>query len=203
MNVLEAALRRIASDFQRYGRAWALVGGFAVSARAEPRFTRDIDAAVTVDGDADGEALVRSLLADGYRLLASIEHEETGRLATVRLGCPLGSSDNVVVDLLFASSGIEPEIARAAEITEIVPGLSLPLATTGHLIALKLLARDDQTRPQDSADLRALRAVATPADLRAAREAVRLISARGFDRGRDLMAALNAIEGSPEEHAEG
>jgi predicted nucleotidyltransferase len=203
VNVLEAALRRIASDLQRYGRAWALVGGFAVSARAEPRFTRDIDAAVTVDGDADGEALVRSLLADGYRLLASIEQEETGRLATVRLGCPLGSNDNVVVDLLFASSGIEPEIARAAEITEIVPGLSLPLATTGHLIALKLLARDDQTRPQDSADLRALRAVATPADLHAAREAVRLISARRFDRGRDLMAALNAIEGTPEEHAEG
>jgi hypothetical protein len=71
VNVLEAALRRIASDLERYGRSWALVGGFAVSARAEPRFTRDIDAAVLVDSDSAGEALVRSLLADKYRLLAS------------------------------------------------------------------------------------------------------------------------------------
>jgi len=102
-----------------------------------------------------------------------------------------------------ASSGIEPEIVRAAEITEIVPGLSLPIATAGHLMALKVLARDDQERPQDLADLRALRAVATLADYRAARDAVRLISARGFDRGRDLMAALKEIEQPPVESADG
>ena len=145
MNVLEATLRRISSDLQRYRRQWALIGGFAVSARAEPRFTRDIDVAVMVDDD-DGEGLVRSLLDDRYRLLASIEQDQTGRLATVRLQCPVGDSD-IVVDLLFASSGIEPEITSAAELTEVVPGLRLPIATTGHLIALKLLARDDQTRP--------------------------------------------------------
>jgi hypothetical protein len=200
VNLLEEALRRTASDLARHGRQWALVGGFAVSARAEPRFTRDIDVAVMVDDDADGEGLVRSLLADQYRLLASVEQTETGRLATVRLGCPLGDGD-VVVDLLFASSGIEPEIVRAAEMTEVVPGLRLPIATTGHLIALKLLARDDQSRPQDLGDLRALRAVASPADLSAAREAVLLISARGFDRGRDLTASLTAIEELPGETA--
>lgn len=83
--------------------------GFAAAARAEPRFTRDIDVAVLVDDDADSEGLVRSLLTDQYRLLASIEQDQTGRLATVRLDCPVGDGD-VVVDLLFASSGIEPEI---------------------------------------------------------------------------------------------
>jgi hypothetical protein len=140
---------------------------------------------------------VRSLLADKYRLLASIEQEETGRLATVRLGSPPAVSGDVVVDLLFASSGIEPEIVRASEMTEIVSGLNLPIATTGHLIALKLLARDDQTRPQDLGDLRALRAIATSEDWKTAREAVQLISARGFSRGRDLTAALNAIEAGP------
>ncbi|HUZ37893.1 MAG TPA: nucleotidyl transferase AbiEii/AbiGii toxin family protein [Streptosporangiaceae bacterium] len=196
MNILEAALRQIAADLGRYGRSWALVGGFAVSARAEPRFTRDIDAAVIVDDDSDGEGLVRSLLADRYRVLASVEQEETGRLATVRLASPLSGGD-VVVDLLFASSGIEPEIVRAAEVTEIVPGLSLPIATAGHLMALKVLARDDQERPQDLVDLRALRAVATSDDYRVARDAVRLISARGFDRGRDLIAGLKEIEQSP------
>ncbi len=195
MNLLEAALRRIASDLQRHHRRWALVGGFAVSARAEPRFTRDIDAAVMVENDADAEGLVRALVADGYELLAAIEQDETGRLATVRLSSPPGGE--VVVDLLFASSGIEPEIARSAEPTEIVPGLTLPIATTGHLIALKLLARDDQSRPQDLADLRALRAVASPEDLAAADRAARLISSRGFNRGRDLTAALKEVAESP------
>ena len=195
MNLLEAALRRIASDLERHHRRWALVGGFAVSARAEPRFTRDIDAAVMVENDADAEGLVRALIADGYELLAAVEQDETGRLATVRLSSPPGGE--VVVDLLFASSGIEPEIARSAEPTEIVPGLTLPIATTGHLIALKLLARDDQSRPQDLADLRALRAVATPEDLAAADRAARLISSRGFNRGRDLTAALKEVGESP------
>jgi hypothetical protein len=55
VNLLEAALRRIASDLQRHHRRWALVDGFAVSARAEPRFTHDIDATVMVENDADAE----------------------------------------------------------------------------------------------------------------------------------------------------
>jgi len=148
-----------------------------------------------VENDADAEGLVRALIADGYELLAAVEQDETGRLATVRLSSPPGGE--VVVDLLFASSGIEPEIARSAEPTEIVPGLTLPIATTGHLIALKLLARDDQSRPQDLTDLRALRAVATPEDLAAAERAARLISSRGFNRGRDLTAALKEVAESP------
>ncbi|HCT77507.1 MAG TPA: hypothetical protein DGG94_21400 [Micromonosporaceae bacterium] len=196
MNVLSAALRQCAADLDRHKRAWALVGGFAVSARAEPRFTRDVDIAVAVESDADSEHLVRSLLVDGYQLFATVEQESTGRLATVRLERPIAETEDVVVDLLFASSGIEPEIARAAEVLEIVPGLTLPVATTGHLIALKLLARDDQTRPQDLADLRALCAPATSEDLAMARDAVRLITERGFNRGRDLLAALEDITAS-------
>jgi hypothetical protein len=193
VNLLEAALRRVAADLAKHDRRWALVGGFAVSARAEPRFTRDIDVAVAVADDADGEGLVRLMLADGYRLLASVEQDETGRLATVRLASPLSGGD-VVVDLLFASSGIEPEIVRAAEMTDVVPGLRLPIAMTGHLIALKLLARDDLERPQDLADLRSLGKVATSADYQATREAVLLISSRGFARGRDLTVALEELE---------
>jgi hypothetical protein len=107
------------------------VGGFAVSARVEPRFTRDVDVAVMVDGDESAERLVRSLIADGYTVFSSLEHD-SGRLATVRMTRALDGND-VVVDLLFASSGIEPEIAQAAEVLEIASGLRLPVATVGHL----------------------------------------------------------------------
>jgi hypothetical protein len=69
------------------------------------------------------------------------------------------------------------------------------VARTGHLIALKLLARDDETRPQDAGDLRALAAVADAEDLRLAEDAVALIEARGYHRDRDLRAALASIRG--------
>jgi predicted nucleotidyltransferase len=193
MNQLEAALRRAADDLTRLGVGWALIGGFAVSARTEPRFTRDVDIAVAVDDDTAAEDLVRSFMTDGYRVLATVDHDVSGRLATVRLASPLAGDTDVVVDLLFASSGIEREIAQAAERIEIIPGLTLPVATTGHLIALKLLARDDERRPRDAADLRNLAVVASPEDRDLARQAVELITARGFDRDRDLRQALDAL----------
>lgn len=161
-----------------------------MSARAEPRFTRDIDIAVAVGTDADAEQLVRSLMGDGYRLFASVEQDATGRLATVRMTRKVTADDEVVVDLLFASSGIEPEIVAAADLLEILPGLTLPVAKAGHLIALKILARDDESRPQDLADLRALHAEATAEDLQDAREALTTISKRGYHRDRDLLSAF-------------
>ncbi len=131
---------------------------------------------------------MQSLMATGYQFFASVEHD-SGRLATVRLKRRIDGV-SVVVDLLFASSGIEPEIVQAAESLEIFPGLVVPVARTGHLIALKLLARDDESRPQDSADLRNLAAVATTRDMADAAEAVRLIAERGFNRDRDLAELL-------------
>jgi hypothetical protein len=101
--------------------------------------------AVMVDGDETAERLVRSLIADGYAAFSSLEHD-SGRLATVRLTRSFAGID-VVIDILFASSGIEPEVAQAAEILDITSGLRLPVATVGHLIALKILAREDITRP--------------------------------------------------------
>lgn len=127
-------------------------------------------------------------MSEGYSFAASVEHDN-GRLATVRLRRTVDGID-VLVDLLFASSGIEPEIAAAAERLEVVPGLTLPVATTGHLIALKLLARDDDHRPQDLADLRELFVAATPDDVAVARAAIELITSRGFNRYRDLVGAL-------------
>ncbi len=58
---LEHALLAVASDLTALGRQFALVGGLAVSARAEVRFTRDVDLAVAVVDDADAEQLVHLL----------------------------------------------------------------------------------------------------------------------------------------------
>jgi hypothetical protein len=45
---LLAVLRLVAESFGDLRVPWALIGGLAVSVRAEPRFTRDIDLAVAV-----------------------------------------------------------------------------------------------------------------------------------------------------------
>jgi predicted nucleotidyltransferase len=190
MNRLAAALATLLGDLQQCGVRGALVGGLAVSARAEPRLTRDLDVAVEVVSDAEAERLVQQLLALDYGTVAIVEQEQTRRLATVRLCLPGVSEHGVVADLLFASSGIEPEVVAAAEPLEIFAGVTVPVAQIGHLVALKLLARDDRTRPQDSVDLRALRDVAPEAEVARARLAVSLIQQRGFARGRDLHAAL-------------
>jgi predicted nucleotidyltransferase len=189
---IEAILRRVARDLDGLGRRWALVGGLAVSARTEPRFTRDVDVAVHVSGDADAEALVRQLGALGYRVRGVVEQEATARLATARL---LAGPDEegVVLDLLFASSGIEAEVVQQADLLEVLAGLRVPVATLAHLVALKVLARDDRTRPQDRVDLIGLLGAATPGDLAEARTAIALIRARGYERRRDLGVELDRL----------
>jgi predicted nucleotidyltransferase len=188
LNGFEGTLRQVGVDLRTVGVDHALVGGLAVSVRSEPRFTRDVDLAIAVSDDAAAEHVIRELLHRGYRSLAIVEHEATGRLATARLTSPV--DDETIVDLLLASSGIEPEVVAQAERVEVLDGLMAPVATTGHLITLKLLARDDRARPQDLLDLRALLAVAGPLDLDLVRISALLVSARGYDRGRDLNASL-------------
>ena len=192
MTSLEAALRQIHRDLTEAHVSFALVGGLAVSARTEPRFTRDADLAVALASDAEAEALIHELRARDYRIEAIVEQEAVGRLATVRL--TLSSELRApVIDLLFASSGIEPEVVAEAEPIELLPNLTMGVARTGHLIALKVLSRDDVSRPQDLVDLRALLRVASPAELGRARDSLALIAARGYHRDRELMSEINTL----------
>jgi predicted nucleotidyltransferase len=189
---LGIALRRISAGLQRASVSFALVGGLAVSVRVEPRFTRDIALAVAVASDVEAEALVRALANEGWRVSAVVEQEAVGRLATVRLDAPHDVDTAAVVDLLFASSGVEPELAQDADVLEVLPGVTVPVARVAHLIVLKLLARSP-ARPQDEADLVALLDVADGGDLEIARRLAQLVTERGYHRGRDLVAELESV----------
>jgi len=193
---LEAALRQIHADLIDSCVSFALVGGLAVSARTEPRFTRDADLAVALADDAEAEALIHNLRNRGYGIGAVVEQDAVGRLATVRL-TRSSEVQAPVIDLLFASSGIETEVVAEAEPIELLPNLTIGVARTGHLIALKILSRDDVSRPQDIVDLRALLRVASSAELARARESLGLIAARGYHRGRDLMSEMNTFLSAP------
>lgn len=176
---------RVLSALDQENVKGCIVGGLAVSARCDPRFTRDVDIAVVVNTDEQAEALIHALAAHGLQIDGLVEQEAVGRLAMARLS----TEDGLSVDLLIASSGIETEIVTNAESLEIVRGMRLPIARTGHLIALKLLSVAPG-RETDVADLRNLASIAGEDEWNLASEAVTQIHERGFARGRDLVAEL-------------
>ena len=184
MSLLSAA-SRVLGFLRQENVQGCVVGGLAVSARCDPRFTRDVDIAVMVDSDERAEALVHALASRGMRIVSLVEQESVGRLAMARLA----TDDGLSIDLLIASSGIESEVVMSAENLEVVQGILLPVARIGHLIALKLLSVAPG-RETDSADLRNLAAVADDEEWSLASEAVALIEERGFARGRQLDAEL-------------
>jgi hypothetical protein len=188
LNRLALALDKTRAELDRLGLRWAVIGGLALAVRAEPRQTRDIDVAIAVEDDGEAEAAVRHLTERGFRFADEGVFEQTSirRLATVRLHESEAGDAPVPVDLFFASSCVEAELVAAAERLEVLPGLSLPVATTAFLIALKVLAG----RLQDLADVESLLRSATAGDVDEAKRVLALIRDRGCDRGRDLDAIL-------------
>lgn len=192
MSALADLLRVAAESLEAGGHGYALVGGLAVSALTDPRFTRDVDLAVAVADDGEAEQVVQELSAT-LRPLAVQEHETLQRLAMVRLGSAIAGDEHTtpVVDLLFAEAGIEPEIVAAAQPVDVFDGVTVPLAAVGHLIAMKVLAVTERRRV-DEQDLIHLLDVATDADIEMAVEAVQLITERGANRGKDLLEDLRS-----------
>jgi len=188
VNRVERALRHIAADLDAAERVWCLIDGLAVSARAQPRAARDVHVVVSVVDDADAESVIEWLQGAGYRVVHVTEQTASCRLATVRLLPPDDHEHGASVDVVFASSGIEAEVAEAADRVSVLPMLTVPIARVGHLLALKLLAHDTRRRRHDEDDLDALRREASDAELELARQALRLIESRGGHPGKPLLA---------------
>lgn len=190
MSFLDSAIADSAKLLGGLDVPFALVGGLAVGAWTEPRFTQDVDFAVSVDDDSEAEFLIRRCHALGYALVGMVEPDSVERLATARL---VGRANDVVIDLLFASSGIEPEIANQALPVEIAPGLVVPVAQRGHLIAMKVHSHDSERRPHDVMDLRNLIRDADSSQMELARRSLDLIVERGFHRGRALGSLFDSF----------
>jgi len=189
MRSVDEVLRQAALDLEAVGARWAVIGGLAVAFRAEPRFTKDVDLAVAAADDQEAEGIVNRLQVRGYALASLVEQDYMNRLATARLVRPQAGTSSAFIDLLFANSGIEDEIVRRADLLEVLPDVFMPVASVGHLIALKALAG----RHQDLTDLGYLISAASDADLDEASTAAAMIEERGFNRGQSLSEDLMAI----------
>jgi hypothetical protein len=184
----ELALADVCRALVLCGRRFALVGGLAVSVRAEVRFTRDLDLVVLVADDAEAESLIYELRSAGYSAVASVEHESRHRLSTVRLMSPSA----VKVDLLFASSGIEKEIVDRATPVDLGSAGIVPVASAEELLAMKILSMTD-TRLQDRIDAQQLLQFTPELDLSVVREHLDRITERGYAREQDLPAKLASV----------
>ena len=152
-----------------------------------PLSTRDVDIAVAVADDNEAEDVIYRLRAAGYSPVATVEHERHERLATARLRSPSG----MVVDLVFASSGIEGEVVREASTFD-YPGVGeIPVAEPEELLAMKILSMTHD-RLQDRIDaLNLLKC--NEVDLSRVRRRLRDITTREYDRDQDLDAKLQSL----------
>ena len=181
------ALRKGVEALEGCRARYALVGAVAISARTEPRFTRDVDLAVAVDSDEAAERIVSGLIRTGYVLRELFQHESSGTIVTARL--VHSKAQDIFTDLLFRTCGIEAEIVECAETLPVAHELSVKVAGIGHLIAMKVLSRSDE-RPQDESDLAHLLKAASSSCLEIAEAAVALIQSRGKFHDRGLVAEL-------------
>lgn len=185
-------IRHISRVLDEIDTPWALIGGLAVSIYVEPRFTRDIDIVLAVDDDQHAERFIVAWRHHGFTIDTIIKQDAVDRLATVRT-YRIGDPEGIIIDLLFASSGIELEITQQAQTIELIADLPIPIARPGHLFALKTLSSDPTTRPLDAVDLQNLKSIMTEAENHAAREAARLIQSRGYHRGRDVPSMIEEL----------
>ncbi len=183
----EVALSHATATLKRLGIRYALVGGLAVSVRSEIRFTRDVDLAVAVGDDSEAEQVIYRLRAEGYTPVATVEHEKHDRLATARLRSPSG----MVVDLIFASSGIESEVVRHATSFD-YPGVGpIAIAEPEELLAMKVLSMADD-RLQDRIDAQNL-VRCNDIDLGRVKARLSEITERHYDRDQDLQLKLEGV----------
>lgn len=176
-------LTRMERVLETHGVRHALVGGLAVAAWAEARFTKDVDLAVSVSDQRSAEAVIFAAQQSGFRVAIVLEHHD-GTLATVRLR-PVEAPD-ILVDLLFATSGIEAEVVAGAHIVGNLPGGTHRVAAPQHLIAMKVLSFDPIQRGRDAQDILGLLKTLAPDELDEVGRLLTLMTERGRDQGKDL-----------------
>ena len=126
---------------------YVLIGGVAVSLLAKPRFTQDVDVAVSFDLDRL-EELIASAAARGLvpRRQDALAFARRNRVLLLR-----HDATAISVDMSFIAMPFEEEMIASARVAEI-GGLELRLPRPEDLIIMKVVAH----RSQDMVDVECL-----------------------------------------------
>lgn len=142
--------KELLSSFNAKGVRYLVVGGYAVSLHAQPRFTQDIDILVACDPE-NAQAVYSALHDFGAPLEGLSPADFAAKGKFFRMGrAPFA------VDILPEIDGIAFEQAwpnRVQSIVDEQTGLEVFFISRADLIANKIAAG----RPQDLADVAALR----------------------------------------------
>lgn len=136
---------------------YLVVGAYAVGYHAQPRATKDLDILIQ-PAPKNGEAAYQALLAfsaPGIKSLAPCDLTEKGKF--YRMGVP-----PVAIDILPEIAGVTFAAAwknRSTFVVDSETGLTAHFISRADLIKAKLASG----RPQDLADVEALRKAATAA----------------------------------------
>jgi predicted nucleotidyltransferase len=175
---LSDALKDVVNFLNNRSYRYALIGGLAVSFRTVERATKDIDFVVAATPDCDSERIIRSFAELGFVVETLLERKRVNNIATVRL---LGDEyPGIYLDLLVDATGIENEVVDSSEAIDVLPELSVNIASLASLIALKTLSSVNEQRVQDLIDLKNLIGEANCEELEQAAVLVGLIQDRGY-----------------------
>lgn len=117
------------------GARYLIVGGFAVIHHGYLRATEDID--LLIDGDLDNQARVKQALQTlPDKAILELGDDDIRDYTVVRV------SDEILVDLMIAASGIDyAEAKKSIEIAE-VGGVAIPFANPHLLLRMKQTPRE-------------------------------------------------------------
>lgn len=190
MREAKDVLPQVIADLHSSGVGFALIGALAVGVRAEERFTKDLDFAISVRDQDDAMRVLRHLVDTLRYREPRPFNDNTVDFKGVSL-LPPDIESPFPVDILWNACGVEREIVARAERVQFLPGVFVGVATRADLIAMKILALDDARRPRDRGDLAALLRSATAVEVAESRALLRLMEVRGvgFPLGKDDLSA--------------
>jgi hypothetical protein len=154
------------SAFQSHGVKYLVVGGFAVIYHSQPRFTKDMDLFISAAPE-NAKATYAALAQFGALLKGMIPEDFTNRDVFFRFG-----RDPRGFDILPSIPGVDFDAAwerRVETVIDTATGQTAYLISADDLIASKLASG----RPQDLADVDAIRKAAESQGPKPAKKASR------------------------------
>lgn len=139
-------LTALATELNRLGANYVIVGGFAIIASGYPRSTMDLDLIVATDPENEAK-VYKALESLPDKAVLELEPGEIAKYTVVRVG------DEICVDLMASASGITYEEAVKDQIIRMIAGVPIPFASPRLLYRMK----EKTHREKDRADLQFLR----------------------------------------------
>lgn len=139
---IEAAIE-LHKFFVREGIRYAIIGGIGVQWWGEPRFTRDVDVTILVDGKKEKDVLKKILSYFSPRLPNALDFALKNRVCLVR------TKKKIDIDISLGVQGYEEECMKRVVDCKIDKRNIVKICSAEDLIIHKAIA----ARPQDMSDI--------------------------------------------------